>query len=368
MAVRKEKSTEKKLEQQKEFYENVLNILPTDVAVFDAQHRYLYVNPAAIKNDTYRKYIIGKDDFEYCEYRRRDKSVAQARRAKFQQAVKSGNAVEWEDNMKDPKGNLVTHYRKMVPVYDKKGKLNMVVGLGIDFTGLKKAEKKLQESHEQLRNLSSHLRNIREEERIRIAREIHDELGQQLTTLKMDTSLLKKRIPAYNKKAHDKIAMMISMLDNTVKTVRRIATELRPNILDDVGLVEALAWQSREFQSRTGVKCKFRSPADKTKINKRLSTEIFRIYQEALTNVSRHAEATLISASFEINPGNIVLKIKDNGNGFIESEVTDKNTLGLLGMKERAAMLNGKLIINSIRGKGTTILLQLPFKNLKTDN
>ena len=367
MSAKKDKLSESKLEKQKEFYENVLNILPTDVAVFDAQHRYVFVNPAAIKNEEFRKYIIGKDDFEYCEYRKRDKSVAKLRREKFLEAVNAGKAIEWEDSLKGPDGNMVTTWRKMVPVYDKKGKLSMVVGLGIDFSGLKKAEQKLRQSHDQLRNLSSHLQNIREAERIKIAREIHDELGQQLTTLKMDTSLLKKRIPLQNKKAHDKIEMMISMLDNTVKTVRRIATELRPNVLDDVGLMEALAWQSREFNIRTGIKCKFKSPKFKMKFDKKLSTEVFRIYQEILTNVSRHARATEINSSLEIIDNNIILKVRDNGTGFSESGIKNKNTLGLLGMRERAAMLNGKLTINSVKGQGTTIHLELPLNHPATD-
>ncbi len=348
------KNAETKLEEQKEFYENVLNILPTDVAVFDPDHRYLFVNPAAIKNEEYRKFIIGKDDFEYCEYRKRDKSTAEFRRSKFLEAVKKGEPNEWEDSLKDPDGNIITHWRKMVPVYDKKGDLNMVVGLGIDFTDLKRTEEKLKQ-------LSYHLQNAREEERITIAREIHDELGQRLTTLKLDASLLKKRILPENKKAHDKIDMMISMLDDTLKTVRRIATELRPSILDDVGLAEALNWQSREFEKRTGIITGFTSLAEKNKFDKNISTQVFRIFQEALTNISRHAKATEVNAVFNTINGYAVLTVHDNGKGFSEQEAKNKKTLGLVGMKERAAMISGALTIESVEGHGTTIELQLPL-------
>lgn len=231
-----------------------------------------------------------------------------------------------------------------------------------NITERKKAEKEMQQMNKQLRNLSSHLQSVREEERTSIAREIHDELGQQLTGLKMDASWLLKKIPSEEKNMHDKISGMIKLLDSTVNTVRRISTELRPGILDDLGLIDALDWQSNEFEKRTGIHCEFKSSPAESQFEKNLSTGIFRVYQETLTNVARHSNATSIKTTFELSGDNIILKVQDNGNGFDEDAVRKKNTLGIIGMKERATMFGGKLSIESSIGKGTVIHLQVPMK------
>lgn len=128
------------LDRQKAFYENILNKLPTDIAVFDSDHRYLFVNPGAISNEEYRKFIIGKDDYEYAAYRNRPASVADKRRAKFLEAKNSGKEIRWEDTLPDPRGNMITHLRRMYPVYDEHGQLSMVIGFGIDITERKKME------------------------------------------------------------------------------------------------------------------------------------------------------------------------------------------------------------------------------------
>jgi PAS domain S-box-containing protein len=130
------------LDRQKAFYENILNKLPTDIAVFDAEHRYLFVNPGAISKEEYRKFIIGKDDYEYAAFRNRDISVAHQRRAKFLEAKESRKEIRWEDTLSDPQGNMITHLRRMYPVHDEKGELSMVIGFGIDITDRKKMEEK----------------------------------------------------------------------------------------------------------------------------------------------------------------------------------------------------------------------------------
>src|SRR5580704_5233136 len=131
-----------KLDRQKAFYENILNKLPTDIAVFDAEHRYLFVNPGAISNEEYRKYIIGKDDYEYVAYRNRDISVAHARREKFLEAKNTRKEVRWEDSLRDPQGNMITHLRRMFPVFDDHGELTLVIGYGLDITDRKIMEEK----------------------------------------------------------------------------------------------------------------------------------------------------------------------------------------------------------------------------------
>jgi len=226
----------------------------------------------------------------------------------------------------------------------------------------KKAEEEIKRSHEELRQLSSYLETIREEERTNIAREIHDELGQQLTGLKMDASWLNKKIPSDNKVLLDKVSGMITLIDETVKTVRRISTELRPGILDDLGLIDALQWQSNEFEKRTGIACMFQTSFTESPFGKKLSTGIFRVFQETLTNVARHAHASEIKTFLERENEDIILKVHDNGTGFEEAEIKNKKTLGLIGMKERAKMFGGNLTVLSAVGKGTVITLQVPMR------
>jgi signal transduction histidine kinase len=216
------------------------------------------------------------------------------------------------------------------------------------------------EINEQLRSLSAHLQNIREEERIHIAREMHDELGQLLTGFKMDVSWLRKRFAGNNDPAlMEKLEGMVTITDEAVRFVRRIAAELRPSILDDLGLIPALEWHNREFEKRFNIQVEFQSHVD-FKIPSGIATGIFRMYQESLTNVARHSGAKKVSAILDTTDENIHLSITDDGKGF-DIDRAEQKTLGLLGMKERAIMIGGKLEIKSEPGRGTTILITIPL-------
>ncbi len=227
-------------------------------------------------------------------------------------------------------------------------------------TSLNESNSELNDTKEELRKLASHLQKIREEERTTIAREIHDELGQQLTGLKMDVAWMKKRIDSNDKDILDKFSDINLMIDDTVKSVRRIAYELRPGILDDLGLNAALEWHSLEFQKRTGIGCSFHSGIDDADLNKDIVTSIFRIYQEALTNIIRHSQATNVKSTLEAEGDNYILKIQDNGKGFDQKDTASKHTLGLLGMRERSSMISGTLKIESVPNMGTSIVLKVP--------
>lgn len=242
-----------------------------------------------------------------------------------------------------------------------KGKPAFLI-LANDVTEKLIAEQMMKQSNLELRELSSHLETIREEERTTISREIHDELGQQLTGLKMDASWLSRKIPQHETILQEKITTMISLIEDTVKSVRRISSDLRPGILDDLGLIDALDWASVEFERRTGIECKFKPTVEDVSFEKNLSTGIFRVYQEALTNVARHAGASRIKTTFDKSTDNWVLVIEDDGKGFDSSDVISKKTLGLVGMKERAKMFGGKLNIASMAGVGTVIRLEVPLK------
>lgn len=230
---------------------------------------------------------------------------------------------------------------------------NNVYIILVDVTERRRTEKKLLASHQQLRDLTNHLQNIREEERKFIAREIHDELGQMVTGMKMDISMFKKKLNHPSPDMVERLTGIISFTDEIVKTIRRIASELRPSILDDIGLIATMEWQSRDFEKRTGIWCDFESNiADEIDLPVEKKSNIFRIYQESLTNIMRHAEATKVTTRFMRVYNKIILTIIDNGKGFNAHE--DSNTLGLLGMKERAVMINGLFEISSKIGIGTT--------------
>ena len=237
-----------------------------------------------------------------------------------------------------------------------------VLMISEDITERRKAEEILQFSRQQLRQLSAHLQTVREEERTRIAREIHDEFGQVLTALKIDTSLIERKIKATSmpsmEKLLDKTRQMTSLIDLTLLSVRRIATELRPGILDDLGLEAAIEWQGQEFETRTGIRCEFMSKLRATKIPPEYSTPVFRIFQETLTNVSRHAHATRVSVTLETDRGALRLEVKDNGKGINMEELARSQNLGILGMKERALLMGAELSIKGTQGQGTSVTLE----------
>lgn len=231
-----------------------------------------------------------------------------------------------------------------------------------DVTEKVKAEEALNESHEALRELASHLQNIREEERAGMAREVHDVLGQQITCIKMDVSWLSKQVNQDEPKVKQRLKELTQLLDETAIAVRKIAAALRPSILDDFGLAEALDWQSKDFEKRSGIKVHFKSelPPDIT-IAQETITGLFRICQESLTNVARHAQATEVTITISLKDGQLLMTIHDNGKGFDVKKSAERKTLGLLGMKERTLMIDGKYEIDSAPGKGTTVMVTIPL-------
>jgi PAS domain S-box-containing protein len=235
-----------------------------------------------------------------------------------------------------------------------------VMVMGFDISERKKAEEELSLANEQLRHLSAHLQNIREEERKSIALEIHDELGQQLTALKIDLAWMMKRCSG--DQLLDRLSGMDSLIDHTIDTVRRISSELRPSILDDLGLAEALDWQSAEFEKRFLILSRFLCRVPDVGIDAAIVTGLFRIYQESLTNVARHAEASSVSGSLKLVEGDLVLEVADDGKGFDTQATGKKGGFGLLGMKERTAMMGGTCSVSSSPGAGTTITVCVPLK------
>ena len=230
----------------------------------------------------------------------------------------------------------------------------------------KRAEEELRRSREQLRALTAYLQSVREEERVKIAREIHDDLGQSLTALKMDLSWLKGRL-SEDRSLQQKAETMMDLIDSTIHTVRRIAAEARPAVLDNLGLTAAIEWQAQDFQKRTGIRCELKRTLNDLQLDQNIATTFFRIFQETLTNVARHAKATELEIGLEEKQNNLILEVKDNGRGITEEQVCGSNSLGILGMRERAFLLGGELQIRGVPGKGTTVTVRIPLNRSQID-
>ena len=223
---------------------------------------------------------------------------------------------------------------------------------------------RLEQSEEKLRRLAAYLVSVREEERAHIAREIHDELGQVLTGLKMDVSWLAQRLDAKQKTLHGKTQSMCGLIDSAIQTVRKIASGLRPEILDEMGIVAAINWQAKDFQKRTGIRCRVELPADGIKLDLERSTTTFRIFQEILTNVARHAHASRVDVKLDLTDERMTLEVADNGVGIPEAKLNGKS-LGLLGIQERALHFNGDVTINGAAGQGTRVTVSIPLAGVR---
>jgi PAS domain S-box-containing protein len=261
------------------------------------------------------------------------------------------------------------------PLLSETGELQGAVGVLADITEPKQLQSELEQrvqartaelehSREVLRQLASRRETAREEERGRIAREIHDELGGALTGLKMDLARLRRQAAEQGAQPEllERFAELAGAIDATVATVRRIATELRPPLLDDLGLPAALAWQLDEFKARSGIAGRLRTEVEEVSLAPTAAAALFRVFQEALTNVARHAQATRVTVRLAVQDGQLQLEVRDNGRGISAEEMAAGRGLGLVGMRERIHMLAGTLDIQGKPGKGTSVLVRVPLE------
>jgi PAS domain S-box-containing protein len=318
------------------------------------ERNFLDVNPAAVAH-----YGYSREEFLQMNIRdiRPENNIVKLENSFGNYPVGINNTGIWQHIKKDGtviQVNIITHD---ISYEDQEAKLV----LANDITEKIIAEENLKRSHEELRELATYLENIRESERTHMAREIHDELGQQLTGLKMDISWLNKRIQSEDEEVNTKIKDTIKLIDKTVVTVRRIATQLRPSILDDLGLIAAMEWQSEEFQKRAEIRTGFKSNVANVDVKPEIATGVFRIYQESLTNVLRHSAASEVNSSLTIEQGRLELIIIDNGKGFNIDDIEHKKTLGLLGMKERSLLMGGEYEISGRPGIGTSVRITVPL-------
>lgn len=230
-----------------------------------------------------------------------------------------------------------------------------------DITSQKEYESQLLDVNQRLRSLTAHLQTVQEEERINIAREIHDELGQQLTGIKLDASWLKNKVKFHFEEEKERMDRLINNINTTINNVRKIATNLRPGVLDDLGLEAAIEWQTAQFEEQTGISCVFKTSKVSDEYEKTVNTAVYRIFQEALTNVTRHANATEVIVKLYEKNSILVLEVADNGKGIWETEKNKTLSLGITGMKERALMINGTFSIKKRKEGGTLVRLSVPL-------
>lgn len=228
-----------------------------------------------------------------------------------------------------------------------------------NITHRKQIEGELAQSRAQLQTFATNVQSAREDERTRVAREIHDELGQTLTGLRLDLGVIKKQMPESMSAVHVKLDQISATVVSTIQTVRRIMTDLRPSVLDEAGLVAALEWQCRDFKARTGIHCRFLTKETQLDLDQESTNAVFRLTQEMLTNAAKHSGASRVTVELKQNKRWVQLEVRDNGRGITEDEIHNPVTAGLLGMRERVRLLNGEIAIHGVPNRGTRIRVKL---------
>ena len=266
----------------------------------------------------------------------------------------------------DPNGGVRHFLTNLIGIVIN-DRLVRVWGVQRDQTDQKKIALQLEHSHQQLRILSGHLQALREVEKSNLARELHDTIGQSLASIKIETTLLRKKVAGTEEVDREelvnRLAELSSLLDETVLSIKAIATELRPGVLDKFGLPAAIEWQCDEFSRRMGIDCKYNVPIVEVKIKNEISTALFRILQEALTNVVQHSESNTVRVDLTVDESRVSLTVNDNGKGITDDEINSPTSLGLLGMRERVEFLQGSFSIAGQAGRGTTIRASIPVKS-----
>lgn len=367
--IGKFKHDEQKFLQNQTLLQRVVEGTPDVVYVKDHQGRYLISNAAGARLiGKPVEEILGKDDTAFYSLDEANRLMSTDR-----QVMESGEVRSYEVAISIDGETRAFLFTK-TPYHNLSGQAQGLVVVARDITEHQQASEHLENSRAELRALSAQLQSVREEERMRIAREIHDELGQVLTGLKMDVVSLARRMSETTttqnwRQLKERTQSIADLINDAILTVRRISTELRPGLLDAVGLTAAIEWQAKEFENRTGIKCNMKLPKADILLDQNRSVAIFRIFQEILTNITRHAQASEVNIILDAQKEDLFLEAKDNGRGIRASEFSNPKSLGLLGMRERTLLLGGEFNIRGVQGKGTTVTVRIPMEGQsKTDD
>ena len=354
---------EQALKQKEKLLYNIVGALGEGLAVTDAQGRLLFINPEAERLLGWRNNeVSGLNLHRLIHYLKADGSPYPEQDCPVANYTRQGIPYRTEDEIFIRRDGSFFEVSYVATPIRENDQVIAVVTAFHDISRRKQAERELNESRCRLRELSSFLQSVREEERTRIARELHDELGQSLTALKMDLTWLLTRFADDQEDMLVKTDNMITLVDSTVDSMRRISANLRPGLLDDLGLAATAEWLLAEFQERTGVEYTLKISHEEFDFDNVLNTTIFRILQEAVTNVARHAKASRLDVELEDCGERIVLSIKDDGIGLIHqaASANKRKPFGLLGIRERVTSLGGHIDITGQAGQGTKIRVMLP--------
>ena len=354
----------KKGEAQLKLLESVITNTTDSVLITEAEPidgdgpRIVYVNEAFVKMTGYsKKEVIGKTPRIL-----QGPDSDRAELDRLRRALEKWEACEIETINYKKNGEAFWVNFAVAPVANEKGWFTHFISIERDITERKKVEEDIKIKNTELQRLSGYLQNVREEERKHLAREVHDELGQLASALKIDVDWLGLKMTDMDENAHKRIAHANKTIEVLIVSIRKIASSMRPSVLDDFGLNTAIQWQCREFENLNGIECIFVSDLNETELPIEINTELFRITQESLTNVMRHSKADKVEVKITEDEEKIFLTIADNGKGFDTTK--KKKTLGLIGLRERAVSLNGELNIQSKVGNGTTVTAIIPKKHI----
>lgn len=352
------KKAEERLRQSEEDYKKIVETAQEGIWVIDKNNKTTFVNKKSCEILEYSsEELLNKSFLELLDEEEKIKALSHLEA----QLENPDSRNEYKVFTKS--GRQIWVMVASSPILDSENNYVGSLGMLSEITERKKAEEEIIHMNKQLRNLTSRLQSIREEERTEMAHDIHDVLGQQLTMVKMHLHTLMKKNENKTSEFTSQAELMATAINETVDTVRKLASDLHPIVLDDQGLVEALQWQSNEFSKSSKIECIFTSIGNEVPSDVALNTQIFRIYQESLTNVARHAKATQVKATLKLENGLLKLMITDNGIGFKKEEISGKKSLGLVMMRERAIGIGGEISIITEPLQGTSILLTLPISN-----
>lgn len=349
------KQAEEALHESEERLRTVMEKLPSGIVVL-IEGRFEYANPAFCKLTGYsNEELYGKLVVDHLHPNDREKA-----RNRIDNLMKDGEEFLSEYNLmnRDGKSIPIEVYSRKIFYYGKSALLSNVR----DITERKVAEKAIEKYQMQLQSLSSHLQSVREKERASVAREIHDELGQELSTVLLYIGWLEKHGEEGKQPWKERLKSTADLVESTIKKVQRISSELRPSLLDNLGLLAAMEWHAKEFTKKMGIPCKVHIGNRKINLNKEISITIFRIFQESLTNILRHAKATEVNVSLSVKSGRLFLEISDNGVGITEDQKHHPESFGLLGIQERVRALKGEFSIQGIPQKGTSLSINIPIE------
>jgi signal transduction histidine kinase len=308
-----------------------------------------------------KEQYIGRSDFDIGLSKKEADHLTSIKR----KVLETGNPLKVEVPLKNLSGNTEYFDGSLIPRYDSNGKVNGLLGYFRNVTEQKKSNDSIKDYQKKLLSLTRHLEEVRENERAQIAMNLHDDLGQRLTSLNLDLGWMKSRMGVQSQGLRKKMEEMSRSIIETIESIKEVSSFLRPSILYELGLIPAFTWQVKKFEKQSGLKCHFTFMPEEFRIDDHIALIIYRVLQESLTNIIRHSEASSVEVVLNYKKSKIELTIKDNGVGIDNNKVNSITSMGIAGLMERVRSVSGTLSVVGVKGTGTTIIASIPLKKKK---